>query len=120
MFLVSKNQMSQRKFQRYRVNFEIRYSYNGKISKCEIINISDDGMLIKIPQILEVGDIIILLFDEHNETFINAVVRHKNYNYVGVCFIKTIDDYLAKIKDFINDIKNKNRILININQMMAR
>lgn len=111
MLLSLKTQKSQRQFPRYKVNYDFKYSYNNKSAKCEIINISEGGMLIKIPQILDIGDKIKLFFDEYNNLDIQAVIKHKNYNYFGVSFFDYTEDDHNFVRQFIKDIKNKNRFL---------
>jgi hypothetical protein len=109
MILSLKTQKSQRLFPRYKVNYDLKYSYNKKLSKCEIINISEGGMLLKIPQILDAGDQIRLFFDEYNNSDLHAVIKHKNHNYVGINFINNSDDDYNFIRQFIKEIKSKNR-----------
>ena len=48
---------------RFNVNYDFEYYYNEKSSKCVILNISESGMLLKIPQILDVGDMINIYFE---------------------------------------------------------
>ena len=114
-----RNKMFQREYMRYNVNEEFNYSYNGKIASCEIINISERGMLLKIPQILEVGDIIKLFFKDLRNPEIRAVVKHKNYNYIGIYFLNHSQEFLEHIRKFISEIveKNKRHNLMNIHQM---
>ncbi len=103
---------SKRIFPRFKVNFDFRYFYNSTPSRCTIIDISEGGMLIKVPQILEVGDKVELVFDDNelNSMNILAKVVHKNNNYVGVTFL--FDDYNdpSFIRHFIHEIKSKNRL----------
>jgi hypothetical protein len=111
VLLSLKSQKSQRLFPRFRVNYDFKYSYNNKFSKCSIIDISEGGMLLKIPQILDIGDKIKLFFDEYYNTNIYAVIRHKNHNYIGIGFSDYSDEDHNYVKHFIKEIKPKNRVL---------
>jgi len=101
-----------RRDHRIRVNFDFKYSFNNKQSKCSIVDISERGMLLKIPQILDIGDIINLIFEDNSigEVTIEARVIHKNNNYIGVNFIEDEYEDLTFIRHFINSIKDKNKL----------
>ena len=100
-----------RLYNRYKVNYEFKYSYNNKPSKCIILDISENGMLLKVPQILQPGDLITLIFEEidYNLSLLAKVI-YSNINYIGVSFV--LDDYedIEFIKHFIHEIKDKNRL----------
>lgn len=101
-----------REFHRFKVNYDFKYSFNDRESKCEILNISEGGMLIKVPQILDVDDVLVIYIDEETPKRIQlrAVVRHTNYNYVGIKYL--FDDDLDReiVNSFMFTIKDKNKI----------
>lgn len=73
-----------RKSIRHQIYFDCHYIYNNKYSKCHVINISEHGAMIKIPQVLIKGDKIkIILCDDIK---IHAIVRQHRANYISVQF----------------------------------
>jgi hypothetical protein len=100
-----------RLYPRTKVNFDLTYSFNNKKSKCTILDISETGMLLKIPQILDVDDEIILNFDYkiNNINSLKARIVHINNNYVGICILDEHDEIIY-LRDFINSIKHVNKL----------
>lgn len=98
---------------RIKVNYDFKYGFNDKFSKCTIIDISEDGMLLKVPQIFESGDKIILSFEdeEYKSIEITARVVHTNNNYIGVKYIFDEFEDNSFIKHFIHEIKDKNKFI---------
>jgi c-di-GMP-binding flagellar brake protein YcgR len=111
-YKMNKIKKSKRAFPRFRVNFDFKYFYNSTPARCTILDISEGGMLIKVPQILEIGDKIELVFEDSklNSVNIMAIVVHKNNNYVGVNFLFEEYDDPSFIRHFIHEIKNKNKL----------
>jgi len=91
-----KSQM-RRKHLRHFINYDCTYSYNGKSSKCNILDISENGAMLKIPQVLVRGDKIELHLT--GTDMITAVVKHSRCNYINIKF-----DYEINIIEFLKSI----------------
>ncbi len=91
-----------RRYPRYNITSDFKYAYNNVEAKCQILNISEGGMLLKIPQILDIDDEIVLIFEKtipYQVKKVKAEVKHVNINKAGVCYKEiTIED-----QDFIRD-----------------
>ena len=102
-----------RKDTRYVVKYSATYVYLTKNIKCDIVNISEGGALLKIPQILLISDKINITI-YHSNTIISvcAEVKHVNGMYVGVKFLyEEYDKYL--IEDFIyKNAKHQKKIMM--------
>lgn len=95
-----------REFPRHNVNHEFKYSYNETESRCSILNISEGGMYLKIPQILELDDQIKLFFNGENVSFdIFGEIVHRDNNYVGIRYLEEDLYKHSYIKKYINEIK---------------
>lgn len=83
------NNRNKRKSGRIDVNILGTYIMSGQRTKCEIINISESGALVKVPQFFTEGDELELEFEiaETKETFRSlAIVRYMRNNKIGVQF----------------------------------
>lgn len=94
-----------RRYPRYNITADFKYAYNNIEAKCQILNISEGGMLIKIPQILDIDDEITLIFEKtipYQVKKIKGEVKHINVNKAGVAYKDiTIDDQNF-VKDYIS------------------
>jgi len=105
-FEASKKPKMRRVNHRYKINHEFKYSYNDTESKCSILNISEGGMFLKVPQILEIDDKIRLFFEGENTSFdIFGKIVHIDNNYVGVSYV---DDDLydhSYVRQYVNEVR---------------
>lgn len=105
-----------RKYPRYNITSDFKYAYNNVEAKCQIVNISQGGMLLKIPQILDIDDEIVLIFEKnipYQVRKIKAEVKHTNVNKVGVSYKEiTIDDqeFIKEYIDYLRRNKTLNHI----------
>ena len=98
-----------RKNPRFKAYKDYKYIFGDKESRCEVLNISDEGMYLKVPQILEINDIITIIFEESKNTrySIEAVVKHTNYNYIGIKFLGSANIDKTTLQQFISNLKEK-------------
>jgi c-di-GMP-binding flagellar brake protein YcgR len=92
------------------MNNEIQYKFHGELCSCVLLNISELGVLLKINQVLLVGDIITINIDIENyfqSISLEAEVRHVNNQYAGLKFLNINGNDMEKIKEYISEKYNK-------------
>ncbi|HOJ63595.1 MAG TPA: PilZ domain-containing protein [Spirochaetota bacterium] len=108
-----------RKYPRYNINADFKYAYNSVEARCQILNISEGGMLLKIPQILDIGDEILLIFERtipYKVKKVKAEVKHININKAGVSYKEiSLDDqdFIREYIDYLRRNKATNHIYYN-------
>lgn len=118
LFNKSTKSSSKRIHRRFYVNQEFYYSLKRDIVKCIILNISQGGMCLKVPQIFRPDDLINLHFSIlHDFAIVKARIVHCNNNMIGVAYkYSAVSDYetvkgymqklnLASVCDPIKDIR---------------
>ncbi|MGA2433943.1 MAG: PilZ domain-containing protein [Bryobacteraceae bacterium] len=94
-----------RKFVRHKCLYEIKYSFNeNKKNKCDVLNVSKDGALLRCNQILDIGDKIDIQFENQGMPIhtLSGIIKYRRDNMVGVQFDLDITD-----EHFLNDFIKK-------------
>jgi hypothetical protein len=91
-----------RKLLRFKCSKEVKYSYiSSKTHKIDIINISEDGAMLRVLQVFREGDIIDLYFD--SGPVIVSEIKYSINHIIGVKFINLDESLLKFLKTFIKE-----------------
>jgi c-di-GMP-binding flagellar brake protein YcgR len=100
---------TRRKSIRHHVKSEIHYKYNQKEIKCDLLDLSDSGCCLRIKQILDIEDeIIVALKNDIDIVWIRGIIKHHRPQFVGLKFIFDHAYQKAFLSDYIKTLY-KNR-----------